>query len=96
MYENIKIRDLADRFFLSPDHIAKTFKKYTNTPIGNYITIQRITKAKQLLREGNTVTETQQQTGYSSYEHFFRTFKKTAGISPREYRYKHYKAESKP
>ncbi|MBQ8300461.1 MAG: helix-turn-helix transcriptional regulator, partial [Clostridia bacterium] len=93
LYESIKIQDIADNFFLNPDYVARIFKKYTNTPIGNYITIQRITKARQLLREGNTVTEVQIKTGYASYEHFFRTFKKTVGISPREYRDKHYKAE---
>jgi len=86
LYENIKIQDIADNFFLSEDYAAKIFKQYTNSPIGNYITIQRITKAKQLLREGNSVAETQALTGYSSYEHFFRTFKKTTGMTPKEYR----------
>ena len=86
LYENIKIQDIADNFFLSEDYAAKIFKQYTNSPIGNYITIQRITKAKQLLREGNSVSETQALTGYSSYEHFFRTFKKTTGMTPKEYR----------
>lgn len=91
LYENIKITDVADHFFLSTDYTAKIFKKHTNTPIGNYITIQRITKAKQLLRSGATVTETQIKTGYSSYEHFFRTFKKSVGVTPKEYRDAHYK-----
>lgn len=86
LYDNIKIQDISDKFFLSPDYAAKIFKKYTNTPIGNYITIQRITRAKQLLREGHSVAETQLQTGYSSYEHFFRIFKKTTGMTPKEYR----------
>lgn len=89
LYDNIKIQDIADRFFLSEDYAAKIFKQYTNSPIGNYITIQRITKAKQLLREGNSVTQTQQQTGYSSYEHFFRTFKKVVGITPKEFKDRH-------
>lgn len=90
LFDNIKIQDIADNFFLSPDYISKIFKKYTSTPIGNYITIQRITHAKKLLENGSTVTETQTATGYSSYEHFFRTFKNNTGMTPREYRNTYY------
>lgn len=86
LYENIKIQCIADKFFISPDYASKIFKKYTNSPIGSYITTQRITHAKQLLRDGSSVTETQQKTGYKSYEHFFRTFKKTVGMTPKEYK----------
>lgn len=93
LFDNIRIQDIADKFFLSPDYIAKIFKKYTNTPIGNYITIQRIARAKQLLEHGNTVTETQLATGYTSYEHFFRTFKNNVGMTPKEYRNTYYRSK---
>lgn len=83
--ENIRLTDIADKFYLTPNHISRIFKKHTNTQISNYIILQRMTKAKQLFREGFTVTETQIATGYSSYEHFFRTFKKNVGITPKEY-----------
>lgn len=88
--ENIKLTDIADKFFLTPNHISRIFKQYTNTQISNYITLQRMTMAKQLFREGYSVTEAQLATGYASYEHFFRTFKKNVGITPKEYRDLHY------
>ncbi len=86
LYENIKIEDIASKFFLNHDYINRIFKKYVNTTIRNYITIQRITKAQQLLLEGYTVSQIQNMIGYGSYEHFFRTFKKNTGMTPKEYK----------
>ena len=85
LVENIRLTDIAQNFYLTPNHISRIFKKHTNTQISNYITLQRMTKAKQLFREGFTVSEVQVLTGYSSYEHFFRTFKKNVGVTPKEY-----------
>ena len=86
LYENITIEDIAARFYLNHDYAARIFKKYVNTTIRSFITIQRITKAQQLLLEGESVAQIQVETGYGSYEHFFRTFKKVTGMTPKEYR----------
>lgn len=91
--ENIRLTDIADKFFLTPNHISRIFKQYTNTQISNYITLQRMTMAKQLFREGYSVTEAQLATGYASYEHFFRTFKKNIGMTPKDYRDTFYNQE---
>lgn len=84
--ENIRLGDISRQFYLTPNHISRIFKQYTNTQISNYITLQRITMAKKLFRNGASVSEAQISTGYASYEHFFRTFKKHVGITPGEYR----------
>ncbi len=84
--ENIKVKDIADKFFLTPDYIAKIFKKYTQTQISSYITIQKMSKAKQLLAKGKTATEVQVELGYSSYSLFFHTFKKVVGRTPTQFR----------
>ena len=86
LYENITIEDIASEFYLNHDYAARIFKKHVNTTIRNFITVQRITKAQQLLLEGETVSKIQVMTGYGSYEHFFRTFKKVTGMTPREFR----------
>ena len=91
--ENIRLGDIAEQFYLTPNHISRIFKQYTNTQISNYIILQRMTMAKQLFREGASVAEAQLATGYSSYEHFFRTFKKHVGITPKEYRDTYYNHE---
>lgn len=89
--ENIRLGEIAEQFYLTPNHVSRIFKQYTNTQISNYMTLQRITMAKKLFRDGTSVTDAQIATGYSSYEHFFRTFKKHVGITPKEYRDKYYK-----
>lgn len=94
LYENITIEKIAERFYLNHDYVSRIFKKHVNTSIKNYIKIQRITKAQQLLLEGNSIVETQIKTGYGSYEHFFRTFKKVTGKTPKEYR-EQYSCEDK-
>ncbi len=84
--ETVSLRELSEHFYLHPDYISRVFKKYTNTTVGNYITLQKMALARQLLSEGNTVTQAQIMTGYSSYAHFARTFKQQVGIPPGAYR----------
>jgi len=93
LYENITIEDIATKFYLNHDYAARIFKKHVNTTIRNFITIQRITKAQQLLLEGKSVAQIQVMTGYGSYEHFFRTFKKVTGMTPKEYRENYHAVE---
>lgn len=86
IYENINVTDLANHFFLHPDYLSRLFKKHAHTTISSYISLEKITTAQQLLREGNTVNEVQERLNYSSYAYFFKTFQKTVGISPSKYR----------
>ncbi len=84
--ENLSLSDLASHFYLHPDYLARLFKKHMHIPVGQYITLQKISTAEALLREGMTVTEVQESLGFSSYAYFFRTFQKITGISPGKYR----------
>ncbi len=86
LYENICIEDIANHVFLNHDYINRVFKKHLNTSIRHYITIQRITRSQQLLLEGYSVSQIQEMVGYGSYEHFFKTFKKVTGLTPKEYK----------
>ena len=84
--KSVSLRELSEHFYLHPDYISRIFKKHTNTTVGNYITLQKMALARQLLSEGNTVTQVQLMTGYSSYAHFARTFKQQVGMPPGAYR----------
>lgn len=84
--ENITVKDVADSLYLNHDYAARIFKKYVNTTVKQFTVLQRVTKAKQLLLEDHSVSETQSMLGFNSYEHFFKTFKKVTGMTPKEYR----------
>lgn len=45
----------------------------------------RVEKAKALLWQNNSVTETAAQLGYASVYHFIRQFRQTTGVSPKQY-----------
>ena len=64
-------------------HIAKVFSEFTFNSIENYIILQKIDKAKQLIAEKQlTLTEIAWRLHYSSVQHLSTQFKKTTGITP--------------
>lgn len=83
--ETIRIKDLADYFYLNPDYLSRLFKQHTHTSVGHYITLQKITLSQALFRQGYSVTQVQEKIGFSSYSHFAKTFKKITGITPGQY-----------
>lgn len=91
--EPLTVADLAGHFYLHPDYLSRLFKKHTHISVGRYITLQKITTAQSLLRDGLTVAEVQEALGYSGYAYFFKTFQKNTGISPSRYRAQYYKQE---
>ncbi|MCR5330689.1 MAG: AraC family transcriptional regulator [Lachnospiraceae bacterium] len=84
--EEIHISDLAGHFYLNPDYLARLFKKHAHVSLGHYLTLQKITTAQELLREGHSVASVAEELGYSSYAYFFKSFQKITGISPSRYR----------
>lgn len=84
--ENITLSDIEAHFFLNKDYLSRLFAKHTHTSIGRYISIQRISKAQEYLREGLTVSQVSDRLGFSSYAYFFKVFQKMTGISPSRYR----------
>lgn len=83
--DNLSIAVLASHFYLSGSYICKIFKNTTGTTINRYITAKRISKAKALLAEGYSVTETCSLCGFGDYSNFLKTFTKMVGISPKKY-----------
>ena len=90
LHENVTVSDLAEHFFLNPDYLARLFKRHMHVSIGHYVTLQKISAAEALLREGKKVAEVQECLGYSSYAYFFKTFQKITGLSPSQYRKRTY------
>ena len=84
--KDIKLDFLSEQFFISKYHLIRTFKAYTNTTIGQYITSKRITKTKFYLQHGYNLLESSQKSGFNNYSNFYKAFIKETGISPNIYK----------
>ena len=84
--ENINIPEISAHFYLNPDYLARLFKSHMHISIDRYISLQKISAAEGMLRNGCTVSEVQEALGYSSYAYFFKNFQKITGMSPSKYR----------
>ena len=71
--------------FTSKFHLLRLFKKYYGQTPKQYLTGRRIQKAKQLLRDGSTVTDTCFQVGFESPSAFSTLFKSREGVTPSEF-----------
>lgn len=78
---------LAKRFFVNKCYLSRIFKEVTGFTVGEYISIQRIKKAQELLIHTDyNITEIAEQLGYESITYFEKIFKRYNGISPLKYR----------
>ncbi len=89
VYKNDKLPEskisayLAKRMNLSYGYLSKIFSEVTYTSIENFMILQRIERAKQLIIEDKlTCTEVAWKMNYSSVAHLSYQFKKTTGLTP--------------
>ena len=85
-YKNIiSLDSLEKQFHYSRYHISRAFSAYTGTPIIKYYNQKRLEYAKDMLREGASVTSIANELNFSSIYAFSRFFKSAAGCSPTKY-----------
>ena len=74
---------LADKLNRSYGHISAIFSEVTYSSVENFIILQKIERAKQMIIEGKeTLTEVAWILNYSSVAHLSNQFKKTTGLTP--------------
>ena len=72
---------------MSPFAFSRYFKKNAGEGFVEYLTRVRIEKARHLLREtGYNISDIADQCGFSSISNFNKHFRKSEGLSPRDYR----------
>ncbi|MEY2196535.1 response regulator [Neobacillus sp. BF23-41] len=85
--ENITRTNLAKTVYLSPDYIARIFKKETGISLVNYIIKKRVDIAKDLLMNTDLpVHLISDKVGYENYSYFTKLFKKETNYTPVDYR----------
>lgn len=85
---DLTLEKLSNIVHYSPFHLHRLFRAYTNEPINQYITRKRIEKTASLLihKKDLSISEIALNYGFNSNSSFTRTFKKTYGVSPSEFR----------
>lgn len=83
----ITLNDIASKVFVSPFHLSRVFTQDIGVPPGRYLTAVRMFEAKKLLVTSSmTVCDIVYSIGYNSVGTFTSRFRRTVGMSPRQYR----------
>lgn len=92
--EDIGRNEIAAKFYLAPEYLAKSYKKKTGINLKDYIILYRIEKAKELLKQDDkNVSDIAELVGFANFSYFSTIFKKFTGFTPMEYK-KSRKAEA--
>jgi len=87
LHRTLSREELAAAVCLSPAHLARVFRNVTEHTLVQRLTELRIAHAKQLLLESTlTITEISLEVGYASFSHFCKTFRRSVGVAPSDYR----------
>ncbi len=81
--EDLSLSSIADRFFISQNHLNRIFKESTGTTLWDYVTVKRLIMAKDKLNAGEKPTEACTSSGFKDYATFYRSYKKHFEVSPK-------------
>ncbi|MCR5790632.1 MAG: response regulator [Lachnospiraceae bacterium] len=85
--EDISLNTLAERLNMSPNHFSAVFSQEMGQPFIEYLINKRMEKAKELLMTTDKrSSEIAYAVGYKDPHYFSYTFKKTQGMTAKEYR----------
>lgn len=85
LHQKLSIEHLAKLAFVSKSNFFKLFKYELGTSPNEYILLQRIKRAKELLKENYSIKEVAFATGFSDTNHLIKTFKTFEGMTPKNY-----------
>jgi AraC-like DNA-binding protein len=79
--------ELAAQMFLSPDYMAKLFKKETGKTLSSYLSEVKLEQAKYMLTETDLPVSTiASSLHYSNFSYFSKVFRTEMGLTPARYR----------
>ncbi len=82
----LSINQIAEKLFLNYGYICVSFKKDTGYTINEYISRERMAKARLLFEQGAVnVSCVARDVGFEDANYFSKCFRKSAGITPSEY-----------
>ncbi|NDI35089.1 response regulator transcription factor [Chengkuizengella sediminis] len=86
-HENLKLKKIAERFYMNPVYLGQLFKKTYGLYFNEYLLELRIREAKKLLRQtDHRIYEIAEKIGFNNPDYFVTQFEKIEHITPSEYR----------
>jgi len=87
LHEDISLQSISDMLSLTPHYFSKIFKNETGVNFIDFLTDERMKKARELLITSDiSVEQISEQVGLSSTSYFIRQFKRKYGLTPGQYR----------
>ncbi len=84
---DISITQISEIFHYNKAYLGRMFKKENNMSITEYINLQRIETAKEMLLGSNeTVLDISNKVGFNNVTYFNKVFKRAFKMSPSQYR----------
>jgi AraC-like DNA-binding protein/quercetin dioxygenase-like cupin family protein len=86
--EDLGAKRIAAIFRISREHLSREFRREYGVTFHNYVVAERIVAARQELNRypSRTLLEVALNCGFQSHSHFSRIFRRSVGISPKEFR----------
>lgn len=85
--KDLSVSEMAEVVGMSQYYFSKLFKMSTGTTPHQYVMRQRIERAQELLRDGNTpLVEIATHVGFETQSHFTSVFRRLVGITPKKFR----------
>lgn len=85
--DEITLQDLSNLINITPEHLCRLFKSELNMRPFEYINLERVQFAKQLLYESSLkISEISHLCGFTNENYFREIFKKQVGVSPSHYK----------
>lgn len=84
--ENLTLDSLSEQFSISKSYLAHEFSKCFNMSIYQYILMNRIIYARQLIAQGESMLSVALQCGFNDYSNFLRAFTRHTGRTPSEWK----------
>lgn len=86
LQKSISVSNMAEYSALSERQLTRLFKQYLNKTPAGYLSLLRVTQAKELMRhDSRTLQQVARQVGFSNYDSFRRAFERHFGVAPSIY-----------
>ncbi|MGH9949454.1 MAG: helix-turn-helix domain-containing protein [Pyrinomonadaceae bacterium] len=85
--ESLALADLSEAVGVHPVHLARAFRRFYGSTIGEYVRRRRVEMAcRQISDTDASLSEVGLAAGFFDQSHFARTFRRFTGLTPSEYR----------